>query len=635
MDLNPNHRLAAAHPSPETHDSTLARQLADTLESMSDAFFAVDADGRITYVNKETERLWGVDRADVVGKPFSGICPQVHEPPFADYFRQIQTAREPLHFTERYPVTDRWFDVHAYPTDEGFTVYFRDVTEHHGNLARIREQAGLLDQASDAIVVRDLDQRITYWNKSAERLYGWTAEEVMGRHVLDLHVFEPSAYEAAMQTLLAKGEWSGELTQESRDGRRMLIQARWSLVRDETGAPRAILSTNSDITERKKLEQQFLRAQRMESIGTLASGIAHDLNNVLAPMLLAVGMLRQRADNEKDQRLLDMLEQNAQRGADMVRQVLAYARGVEGERAPVDLTRLLNALHQILRETFDRNLHIEVQAAPDLWQVIGDHNQIQQVLLNLSVNSRDAMPNGGTLQIYAENVRFDAHSADMHPDAQAGDYVRLRVVDSGTGIPSSMLDRIFDPFFTTKETGNGTGLGLATVQAVVKGHNGLITVYSEEGRGSEFHIYLPAHQTQEETARAAATSSELPRGQGQLLLVVDDEPAVRLITRQTLESFGYRVLVAEDGAGALALYAQHQAQIALVLTDMMMPVMDGYATIRALRRINPAVKVIAASGLGINRMSAKTANVGVHHFLQKPYTTEALLHTVGELLKEA
>jgi nitrogen-specific signal transduction histidine kinase/CheY-like chemotaxis protein len=405
------------------------------------------------------------------------------------------------------------------------------------------------------------------------------------------------------------------------------------LVRDDSGKPQAVLAINTDISERKKLEAQFLRAQRMESIGTLAGGIAHDLNNVLAPILLSLGMLKRQSKSPGEQKLLATLESSAQRGADMVRQVLSFARGVEGERIIVDVGAVVRDLELLIRDTFDRSIAFAVEVEKNLPPVLGDPTQIHQVLLNLCVNARDAMPNGGDLRVSVSKVYIDSPFAGMDLVAEPGHYVLLTVSDTGIGIPAAIRDRIFDPFFTTKDVGKGTGLGLPTVQAVVKSHGGFINVYSEEGRGSEFKIYLPALEDKAGDM-AAAQPDALPNSNGELVLVIDDEPAVRLITQQTLESFGYRVLTADGGAEAIATYAKNQDDISIVLTDMMMPGMDGIAVVHALRGLNPDVKIIAASGLADNDTLAKTNKVGITHFLPKPYTTEALLNVLAEVREE-
>ncbi|MES2571089.1 MAG: PAS domain S-box protein [Verrucomicrobiota bacterium] len=499
--------------------------------------------------------------------------------------------------------------------------------------AKMREQASFLDKAQDAILVRDLDHRITYWNKSAERLYGWSNEEMLGRSAQEFLYNDTLVFSEATEKLFKHGDWVGELSQTSKDGRSLIVESRWTLVRDDAGHPRSVLAINTDITERRMLERQFLRAQRMESIGTLAGGIAHDLNNILTPIMMAVGMLKRGEVDPKRAGILSTIEMSAERGADMVRQVLSFARGVEGRRLTVQIKHLLRDIEKITNDTFLKHIQIRTVIPYDLWTVTGDPTQLHQVLLNLCVNARDAMPYGGALTISAENLDLDAHYAGLNIDAKPGPYVLIRVEDSGIGIPAQVIDQIFDPFFTTKELGMGTGLGLSTSLAIIKSHGGFIRVDSEPGKGTRFSVYLPAKW--ETTAEVTtATPCELPRGRGELILVVDDEPAVREITQQTLEAFGYRVVLASDGAEAVATYASLGTEITAVLTDMMMPVLDGPSTIQVLLKLNPKLPFIAASGFSASGHVARATNLGVKHFLPKPYTAETLLKLLSEICHE-
>lgn len=496
---------------------------------------------------------------------------------------------------------------------------------------KLRQQASLLDKAQDAILVRTLDHTITYWNKSAERLYGWTQEEALGRSMRDLLYRHPEDFDQAMQRLLEHGDWAGEVLLADKNGRELIVEASWTLLRDEDGQPRSVLAINTDITERKKLEEQFLRAQRLESIGTLAGGIAHDLNNALAPITMAIELLKMEETDSSRLAILSTIEASAQRGADMVRQVLSFARGVEGRRIEVQVRHLIKDVEKIANETFLKNIQITTSVPRNLWTITGDPTQLHQVLINLCVNARDAMPHGGELKISAENILIDEQFAGLLPDAAPGPHVRIQVEDTGSGMPPEVLDRIFEPFFTTKEVGKGTGLGLPTSLAIVKSHGGFLRVYSERGKGSRFTIHLPALCTTT-TSEHYVDAAELPRGAGELILVIDDEPSVRRITRRTLESFGYRVVLAADGAEAVSIYAARRDEIAAVLTDMMMPGMDGATTIQVLVNINPDVRVIAASGLGSNEMAARAAGRGVKDFLPKPYTAETLLKTLRSVI---
>ncbi len=507
-----------------------------------------------------------------------------------------------------------------------------DLREQKRAQGKIEEQAALLDHAQDVIIVHDLTGKINYWNNSARRVFGWTNVEVDGRRVQDILYETSEAFDDAMAELLRHGTWTGELHQINRDNKEVLVEGRWALVRDEFGDPKSVLSINTDITEKKKLEAQFLRSQRMESIGTLAGGIAHDLNNVLGPIIMAVDLFKLKMTDPQDLELLDTVAVSARRGADMVRQVLSFARGLEGQRTVVQPQQLMREVQRIARDTFSKFISIQVSAPDDTWNLLGDPTQLHQVLLNLCVNARDAMPNGGTLSLSASNQRIDSQYAAMHPDAQPGVFVVLEIADTGTGMTQEVQGKIFEPFFTTKEIGKGTGLGLSTTLAIVRSHNGFVTVESAPGKGTKFRVYLPAELEDGEASHGEG-NCDFPRGHEELILLIDDEASVRSITSQTLLAFGYRVVTAVDGAEGVAKYAQHMREIAAVVTDMMMPVMDGVATIRALSRLNPDVQIIAASGLATKGAEAEAAGAGVKFFLPKPYTASSLLVALRDVLQ--
>ncbi|MCX9011250.1 MAG: MEDS domain-containing protein [Candidatus Methanoperedens sp.] len=506
-----------------------------------------------------------------------------------------------------------------------------DITERKRAEERIREQAALLDNAHDAIAVRNMDHCLIYWNKGAQSLYGWTVDEVLGRNADKLIYKEESpALTEAKKNVIERGEWTGELHQVAKGGKEVTVESRWTLVQDNEGKPKSILIINTDITEKKNLESQLLRAQRMESIGTLAGGIAHDLNNILTPIMMSVQMLKEKTADEQSQKLLNILEKNSQRGANLIKQVLSFARGMEGKRTPLQVAYLISEIERVIKETFPRDIEIQTGIQKDLFMTSGDSTQLHQVIMNLCVNARDAMQEGGVLSISAENFFIDENYARMHLEAKVGSYVVVAVSDTGVGIPPEILDRIFEPFFTTKEQGKGTGLGLSTALAIVKGHGGFINVYSEMGKGTTFKVYLPAIKT--EIQKSEEQFVELQIGNGELILIAEDEASVLEITKATLEAHGYRVLTAGDGAEAIAVYAKNVEEIKVVLMDMMMPIMDGPSSIRALRKINPGVKIIAVSGLTENSKLTKITGDNVHGFLPKPYTAERMLKAIHEVL---
>jgi signal transduction histidine kinase len=414
-------------------------------------------------------------------------------------------------------------------------------------------------------------------------------------------------------------------------GRRLWVRICGEAERQPDGTITRLQGTLQDLTERKALEQQALRAQRIESIGTLAGGIAHDLNNVLAPIVLSIEMLREGGTDEQRREMLASIEASATRGAEMVRQVLAFARGVEGQRTRVNVAHVVRDVEKIASDTFLKTIEVTANLPARLPPVIGDPTQLHQVLLNLCVNARDAMTKGGRLSIAAAPVVLSEADAARHPGTRPGLHVVISVEDTGCGMSQATLDRVFEPFFTTKDVGQGTGLGLPTSLAIVRSHQGFIDVVSRPGEGTRFSVYLPA-----EVVAAAepplASDPRPPRGEGELILVVDDEPLVREMLRQTLELSGYRALIAADGSEAVAAYSRRRGDIAAVITDMMMPVMDGAATIAALVALDPGVRVIGTSGLGLDGQALPGDTAGVASFLAKPYTTEALLRTLHHVI---
>jgi PAS domain S-box-containing protein len=506
-----------------------------------------------------------------------------------------------------------------------------DLTERkRAELARAW-QAELLDQTLDAILVERLDGVVRYWNRSAAALFGLGQAQVVGQKLRELLALDHDALDAIRAQVMVRGFWAGEVVLPRAGGRELVLDTRWRLLRDEAGQPEELLVVATDVSERKQIELQYLRAQRLESVGTLAGGIAHDLNNILTPIMMSASLLRMELQDAEQLELVSDIASAAQRGAEIIQQILSFARGAEGRRAPLDPGMLLRDVARIGRESFMRTIEILAEVPDALPAVLGDATQLHQVLLNLMINARDAMPDGGTLTLSAEPVHLDARYVEGHPDARCGDYIVISVSDTGTGIEANIRDRIFEPFFTTKPIGQGSGLGLTTVMAIIKGHEGFIHLYTEVDRGTTFKIYLPAVAS--DAPLRENTPKPLPRGSGELILLVDDEPAILGTTRQMLEAFGYRVLVAADGAEALGTYAANKDRIAIVLTDVMMPFMDGIAMARAMLRMNPQARIIAASGLNAHGTTARLLDVGVRHFLPKPFTADTLLTVLREVIE--
>jgi two-component system cell cycle sensor histidine kinase/response regulator CckA len=507
-----------------------------------------------------------------------------------------------------------------------------DMTAHKLAEMKIHEQANLLELARDAIFVRSPNEKIQYWNKGAEGLYGWTREEAIHLDFAKMAYQNRASFEEAKQILLEKGEWSGEVRRLTKARREVVVASRWTLLRDKEGKAGSILVIDSDITEKKQFEEQFLRAQRLESIGQLAGGIAHDLNNILAPILMGAQMLQKEVGSPEGLSMLTTIEATARRGAEIVKQITAFAKGLDGKRVLLQPQYLFAETVRIVRETFPKSIILRTDAKENLRTVFGDATQLLQVLLNLGVNARDAMPRGGTLGLAAEDVLLDEASARLLPGLQPGPHVLFRISDTGTGIPPEVGDKIFDPFFTTKGPHGGTGLGLSTVMGIVKSHKGFIHFDSKVGEGTEFRIYLPADLTPVAMVRAENPMVP-PQGGGELILIVDDEEAVCTVTKRILESNRYRTLVANNGTEAIALFAREAREINLVLTDFNMPSMSGPDTIASLKKINPGVRIIVATGGDSVHGMTSAAELGVRALLKKPFDMFALLGTLQEVLQ--
>jgi hypothetical protein len=615
------------------------------VENLPQNIFRKDLAGRFTFANQRFCQLLGKPLEQILGKTDFDFYPTALAQKHQQDDRRVCETREPLDEVEEHRRPEGeglYVQVVKTPVQdaEGHIVGVQgvlwDITTRKRAEERIREQARLLDLAHDAIVVRDLMHRIQFWNQGCERLLGWTAAEVLGKNALEVIGYhDPRAFDAAMRTVLDTGEWIGELQVTTKDGRAITVMSHWSLVPDAVGKPGSILVIDTDITDKKQLEARFLRTQRMEAIGTLAAGIAHDLNNILSPILLSAPMLRDQAlSGAEFQKMATIIETSAQRASEVIKQVLTFGRGTEGQQIAVQVRHIINDVVKMARETFPRSLTIASTVARDLWVIAGDPTQIQQVLLNLCINARDAMPDGGQLRIQARNLVLDEQTAQSVTWGRPGPFIVVGVQDTGCGIPPENLERIFDPFFTTKPAGKGTGLGLSTALGIVRSHSGFLGVHSEVGGGSLFEVYLPAAPGRRETQMQPKLAA--PPGKGQLILLVDDEACVRETSAQLLIQWGYEVLTASDGMTALGLYAQHRDRIKGVVTDLMMPDMDGPSLIRALRRLDPDLPIMAATGLASptdpERTMMELQELGVYRVLHKPFEFQELLTALYELL---
>ncbi len=609
--------------------------IADFIENAVIGMHLVDGQGIIVWANQAELTMLGYSAAEYIGKPLLDF--HVNRPSTEASFQRL-CRNEPVRNFEAQmwrkdgSICHLLIDANALFRDEQFIharCFSRDVSEQKAGELIIKEQAALLNITTDAIVVHDFEGLIKFWNNGAEAIYGWPASEVVGMEITQLlHPDIAQETRIALELVKTTGKWDGELHKRTKSGTTVIVNSRWSLILDESGKAKSILSVDTDITEKKLLERQFLRAQRLESLGTLASGIAHDLNNILTPIVGVAQFLPMTLPtlDDRSQRLLTMLVESSKRGASLVKQILAFASGIDGDRTILQVRHILTEIVGISRQTFPKSIEIQLDLpTEDLLMVDVDATQMHQVFMNLLVNARDAMPDGGAISIAVKNLALDEFGSNSPIHVHPGSYVIIEITDTGMGMDDKTIKQIFDSFFTTKST--GTGLGLSTVLSIIKAHGGFIDVDSEIDRGTCVTVYLPTVTST--VAAEPATKSELFDGHGKLILVVDDEPLIREITKSSLEKYHYQCLLASDGIEAIALYAQNLDQVAVVLLDMMMPHLDSAYIISALRQLKPDVKIVAMSGSVSNKQVVKQLEIA--GFLTKPFTITDMLRTLANL----
>ncbi len=613
------------------------------IEQMGEGAATVSADGLILYGNKRLSELLDCPLKNLIGSQLESFISPKDRSEFLLLLQEVQEQEMLIRELSLISATgNKEVPIHLslkqFKIDQLLvnSIIITDVTE-----LKIQEAAKLSQILNSAIVViknfqvlTDGTVKIDSWAGGIQQIFGYSLEAVQANSDLI----------SANILLDDRQKMLTSLIENIQAGRSGIIEyrflhsdrtihwllsnyvAEWNPEHDAWMG----LEIITDITEKKKLEQQFYHAQRLESLGTLASGISHDFNNILTPILGITQLLTLKFPNldDKTKRLLTILANSARRGADLVKQILLFSRVTEGKYVILQLGYILLELIDIAKQTFPKSIVISTDiSTKKLWTILADATQMHQVFMNLMINARDAMPDGGTLTISAQNCQLHGHEALINLEAKVGCYVMVTLVDQGIGIAPELLNKIFDPFFTTKEVGKGTGLGLSTVIGIVKNHGGFVKVYSELGKGSEFKIFLPAIRGE---VSVIPLEKSMPIGKGELILIVDDDASIREVTKISLENYNYRAMLASDGIGAIALYGKYQQEISVVLMDMMMPNLDGATTISTLKSLNPLVKIIATSGLLENKKLALDADVKT--FLLKPYTIRQLLQILMELL---
>lgn len=562
----------------------------------------------------------------------------IGDPSLAERIRGTLMSRTPAFWSEERRIISgevRWIEHRVEPAGSGVLWTVRDITHDHNAEEALRQSEqrfaiAFRSNPAGLAISRLSDGRFLEVNEETCRIYGHPREAIIGRTSPEIGIISEQTREFLVAQIASYHRLRNhELEIHGGDGVVRTVMFSWDkFMMDEE---LCMIATIIDVTELRKMESLNLRLQRMESIGALASGIVHDLNNLLGPIMLSLGALRKAMKDERSQHLVDMLETNSKRAADLAKQILTFARGTQTRRAPVSLSTISTETISLLRSTFSANIRVEDRIPKVLPKIHADPTQIHQVLLNLFVNARDAMPEGGTITVNADVIVVDEFHAQMFGDLVPGPYVKMTVEDTGSGIPHDVIGHIFDPFFTTKEPGKGTGIGLATVHSILKAHAGTITVASEVQKGTVFTIYLPVHEATEETADHIEVLAQWT-GAGELIMVVDDDAIVREVARVTLTSFGYQAVTAVDGADAVSVLGRHPGEIRVVLTDMDMPVIDGQALAAIIRRMDHSIAIIGSSGTADTIRRERFSRAGIDSFLSKPYTAETLLKTIKSIL---
>jgi PAS domain S-box-containing protein len=626
------------------------RRFREMLVNMDLFAVTLDHRGFVTFCNEALPRATGWTREEVIGKDwFSRFVPAPDAERRKNFFESLGVGTIPSHAELRILTREGelrevlWNNTLLRDTDGkviGVACVGEDATDRRKAERDLRASEERFRQIAENIqevfwMVDSEMEQMLYVSPAFSKIWCRPTESLYTSPGTWIDSVHPDDRESVMKAAGAKwllGTYDESYRIVRPDGTVRWIRDRGFPVRDDAGRIYRYVGTAEDITDRKKLHEQYLRAQRLESIGMLAAGIAHDLNNVLAPVLMATPMLREHITRADDLEMITTVERSAKRGAALVKQILGFAHGISGEPTPIQSKHLLNDIAAIIRETFPKSIQLETHIARDLWIVNGNPTQIHQVLLNLCVNARDAMPNGGTLTIGAENRILDDLSSLAIEGARPGRWLILHVEDTGSGIEPGILAHIWEPFYTTKTADKGTGLGLSTVRGIVETHRGFTVLSTQAGKGTKFSVYLPVSDG---VPGSEAVAPAAPRGDGEFILVVDDEANIREMVKTIVSRHGYRVHAAVDGIEAISALAQQVGEIDLVVTDIVMPRLGGQQLIDVIRRLNPEAKVLAISGGAQDMDLAALPSSRADAFLMKPFTADALLHEIHNLLKPA
>ena len=657
---------------PEKRRHNLSKSMSETLlsrvffEAVPDAMVAVNQDGIIVQVNSQTERLFGYTEGELVGQSVEVLVPVekrgLHHRHRDRYRKQPETRRMGAQLDlfgrrkdgSKFPVE---ISLSPVSTDSGTLVLsaIRDVTyrkhieeqlkkaQEELNASKDRQLvesrnllALIVDSSQDAIIGKKLDGTITHWNKGAESMYGYKAEEVIGKPI---SILAPKDRPDEIPTILEKLRRGDrveyfETVRVTKTGQRRNVSISVSPIRDAKGEIMGASAIARDVTGQKRAEEQLRQAQKMEAVGRLAGGVAHDFNNILGIVTSCCELLRSRVGPNGAAQYVDNIQEAAKRGASLTRQLLSFTRRQTGVQPRLfDVNDSLKDVVKLLRPLMGDDVQIIIRHSTDAAIVEADPSQLDQIVLNIAVNARDAMPKGGKLILETSVQEFDSGLAMQHPPMKAGRYVVLAISDTGIGMDAVTLSQIFEPFFTTKEKGKGTGLGLATVYGIVKQNGGHIWVYSEPGRGTTFKVYLPTAEQKLETAPAIAMETLPPKARGETVLLVEDDALMRGLTRQMLEEHGYSVVEAEDGVAALGKLSSTGFQADIVLTDVVMRGMSGPELALKLITLHPAMKVVYMSGYTGELMAQNGEGVPGIAMLDKPFTRAALLKTIDAALR--